>query len=358
MNTDFSVMHFDTAPGWRGGQNQVFLLMRELKKYNISQLLLSPPGSPLGEKSKELGIDFVALNVKNDLDIPAGLKLRKKVKDFMPDIIHFHTSRALGVGSWALKNIKTGKICTRRVDLPVSGSIINRMKYKSADIIVAISQFICDYMKNSGYINTELVYSSVDIDSYYHKRCYGRENGINVAMAGAFDLRHKDFETFIKSAAFIGKNTECNNIKFIIAGSGPDRKKIESIIRSENAEDIVSIRGFVEDMSLFLKQVDILVHNVNFEGLGTVILQGMASGLPVVASDAGGIPEIIQNGNNGFLVPVKDYRESADRIVALAADKKLRENMGTAGRQTVLSRFSPKVMARRYMDIYRRVLEK
>ncbi len=358
MNTEFSVIHFDTGSDWRGGQNQVFLLIKELKQYNISQLLVSPSGSPLYEKCRNSGIDVFSVRARCDMDVKAGLEFRKAVQSFSAGIVHYHTSRALGVGSWALKGLKTGKVCTRRVDLPVSGAIVNRIKYKSADVIVAISQFIRDYMKETGYENTEMVYSSVDIAKYEHNRCYENKPDINVAMAGAFDLRHKDFETFIKSAVLLAKNRKLKNIKFFIAGSGPDRVKIEKIIRRENIESKVEVKGFVEDMSRFLKETDILVHNVNFEGLGTVILQGMASGLPVVAADIGGISEIIEDEENGFMVPVKGFRETAEKIALLAGSAELREKLGRAGQETVRGKFSPDKMARRYMDIYREVLKK
>jgi glycosyltransferase involved in cell wall biosynthesis len=117
----------------------------------------------------------------------------------------------------------------------------------------------------------------------------------------------------------------------------------------------VILAGFRRDVLSLHKAFDVFVMSSVTEGLGTSVLDAMASGKPVVATNTGGIPEVVVDGETGFLVTPRDHRAMADAIVRLLADASLRQRMGAAGSARVRETFSADVMVRKTADVYARV---
>lgn len=346
-------VHFDTGRSWRGGQNQVYSLISGLRSFGIKQLLITPEGSPLEKHVKDLNIDIENIDPVNDLDIAGGIRFRKIIKRENPGIVHFHTSKSLGVGCWALRGLNIKTVFTRRVDFPVSKNPLNLLKYRYPDSIVAISDFIKHQLMNLGFENITRIYSAVDLNRFRFKENMKENNRINVGMIGAFDLKHKDFITFVRSASLvIQKKNRQKEIKFLTAGTGRDEAKIRKTIKSLKVEDDVKIKGFVPDIEEFISSLDILVHTVNFEGLGTSILQAMAAGIPVIATDVGGIPELIEDGENGYLVEKNNPADVSEKILRLVEDVELRKRFRIKGREIVKDKFSKERMVKDYIKLY------
>ncbi len=349
------IVHLDTGRTWRGGQNQVFLLIRELKKRGLEQLLITPPGTPLEQKIQNMGVKIKNLNPANDLDIISGWKLKKIVSNYAPGIVHFHTAKSLGVGSLTLRKFRKKTVFTRRVDFPLKNNILNKIKYGFPGKLVVISDFIKKQMLESGFKNPERIYSSVDTEKFKSdkKTVVQKPKNFKVGMSGALNLNHKDFLTFIRAAQkVIEKNKK---VKFYIAGTGRDEKKILEFIKERELGRQVRLKGFVEDMPAFYHNLDVLVHTVHYEGLGTSVLEGMASGLPVVATRVGGLKEVVKDGINGFLVAKKDDGAVFDQLQKILYDKSLRKKLGVRGRTRVEEKFSVKKMVNGYIDIYRKI---
>jgi glycosyltransferase involved in cell wall biosynthesis len=129
------------------------------------------------------------------------------------------------------------------------------------------------------------------------------------------------------------------HVELVIAGDGPERPHIEAAVRQAHLEDRVHFTGWVDDIAGLMREWDIYAQPSLAEGLGIAALEAMSMGLPVVASDVGGLREIIVDGETGYLVPVKDSRALGRRIAELADDAALREKMGTAARSRVVSCF-------------------
>lgn len=344
------IYHLDTGGSWRGGQYQVFLLARELKKKGYEQIVLAPGDSPLKERILEEGIPYEEWSASGDLDLKSARKLSKIIPGGDNIVAHLHTARALGISSWSLrkkKNIKT--LFTRRVDFPMKQNFLSRLKYSSPDKIVAISGFVADQISDYGLDEPEIIYSCVDTELFTpaEKR---EGNRIRIGMAGAIDLAHKDYITFVDAARILKDAGE--ELTFEIAGDGPDRSIIKKYIDDRGLSKEINLRGFIEKMPEFFSSLDILLHTVHYEALGTSILQGAASGLPVVASSAGGIPEIVDDGINGYLIPLRDPEAAADKLKMLISSPEKRESFAHAGRRKALEEFSPEAMADKYSKLY------
>ncbi|NLB34690.1 MAG: glycosyltransferase family 4 protein [Elusimicrobia bacterium] len=350
MPSKLKILHLDTGNFWRGGQQQVFLLARELKKAGLSQKLLSPASSPLAKKAEEEGLEHISWDAAGDLDLKAGMNLRKIIKAEKPSILHLHTARALGVASWSLwKYKKLPKIFTRRVNFPMKKGVPTRFKYSTADKIVAISLAIQNQLLEFGIEDSEQIYSCVDTEMFY-PRSERKAGKIRIGMAGAIGLDDKDYITFVDTARILKDSGE--DLIFEIAGAGRDKMILKKYIEDQGLSNRVIIRGFLEDMPAFFTSLDILLHTVHYEGLGTSILQAFSSGLPVVATSAGGIPEIVDDGRDGYLIPVRDPQAAADQLKILIDSPEKRERFAEAGREKVLNTFSTEVSTEKYLKIY------
>ena len=143
--------------------------------------------------------------------------------------------------------------------------------------------------------------------------------------------------------------------RFVIAGEGELRPALERQIKEHHLEKHVLLAGFRPDVLSLHKAFDIFVMSSVTEGLGTSLLDAMAAGKPVVATTAGGIPEVVVDGETGILVPPRDHEAMAAAIVALLKDEGLRTRMGRAGRARAETRFSAERMVQDTLRVYQRV---
>jgi glycosyltransferase involved in cell wall biosynthesis len=143
--------------------------------------------------------------------------------------------------------------------------------------------------------------------------------------------------------------------RFIIAGEGELRPALERQIKDYHLEKHVLLAGFRPDVLSLHKAFDIFVMSSVTEGLGTSLLDAMAAGKPIVATRAGGIPEVVAEEETGLLVPPRDHEALADAIVRLLKDAELRRRMGEAARTRARTFFSAERMVQQTLLVYQRV---
>jgi glycosyltransferase involved in cell wall biosynthesis len=165
---------------------------------------------------------------------------------------------------------------------------------------------------------------------------------------------HKGQRHLVEAAALVVRQVP--DARFVIAGEGELRTHLEAQIKHLGLEKHVLLTGFRPDVLSLLKAFDIFVMSSVTEGLGTSLLDAMACGKPIVATRAGGIPEVVVDGETGFLVPPRDHHAMADAIVRLLQDPALRERMGAAGLTRVRKRFTSEVMVSNTVRVYQRLL--
>ncbi len=140
--------------------------------------------------------------------------------------------------------------------------------------------------------------------------------------------------------------------RFLFVGGGEEGNTLRDKARSLGIEPYVVFAGFQKEIRSYYEIMDLSVLTSFSEGLSMTLLESMAHGIPIVATRVGGNPELVQDGVNGYLVPVRDNRALVDRIVELLGDRELRERMGREGRSIAEGRFRVSAAARRYLDIY------
>ena len=170
---------------------------------------------------------------------------------------------------------------------------------------------------------------------------FGPEKGIDQAIE-AFN-------------AFSNGNPNSNAALVILGnGSDEDRQRLLKLSRQNRCRPAI-FAGFRSDVPRWLSAFDILLHTPRLEAFGLVVVEAMACGLPVIATSAGSMPEIVRNGKSGLLVEAGSIAAIADSLKRLIEDPQLRRQLGSCGQQIAREEYSSELCARRYVDLYHRV---
>jgi glycosyltransferase involved in cell wall biosynthesis len=146
-------------------------------------------------------------------------------------------------------------------------------------------------------------------------------------------------------------------VRFLLVGLGTDRDTLSDELTTRGISAFVVGAGYRPDVEPCYAAMDISVLTSSSEGLSITVLESMRRGLPAVVTSVGGNPEVVVEGETGFLVPVGDTAAFVDRVVRLANDAKLRRTMGDAGLRRVAAHFAIEDVSRRYLDVYAELLE-
>jgi glycosyltransferase involved in cell wall biosynthesis len=141
-------------------------------------------------------------------------------------------------------------------------------------------------------------------------------------------------------------------VRFTIVGYGNERDSLRELASKLGVESRIEFTGASGSVKDVYHGFDVFVLSSRHEGFANVIIEAMASGLPIVATDVGGAREAIEEGQTGFVVPPGDPEVLAERVGQLLADPALRCRMGRVGRERAVSQFSLEAMVRRYEDLY------
>jgi glycosyltransferase involved in cell wall biosynthesis len=166
----------------------------------------------------------------------------------------------------------------------------------------------------------------------------------------------KGYDTFLGAAATVSR--EMPEVRFLAVGKGTDSEKMKNAVARHELEGAVTLAGYRPDVPDILSAVDLLVNcPKSREGLSVIALEAMATGLPVIATNVGGIPEIVRDGETGLLVPPDDPDALARAMVRLLSDAELASRLADAGARLVREELSVDKMVERTEALYREILE-
>jgi glycosyltransferase involved in cell wall biosynthesis len=223
-----------------------------------------------------------------------------------------------------------------RVPVPVRG----------ADAVIAVSHFVALQVPVS---RPQVVYSGVVSARELHQA--NRVSANTVVIGAACRLVPlKGLTTLIRAIASL--SSEYPRLRLEIAGSGPQREELEREIHELRLDDQIRLLGWEQDLGHLFRKWDIFAMPSLDEGLPIATLEAMAEGLPVVATTVGGLPELVEDGHTGLLVPPLDPEAFSKALRRLIADPKLRQSMGSAGRNRAIKKFSVRSMVAKIESIY------
>ncbi|MCH7619872.1 MAG: glycosyltransferase family 4 protein [Candidatus Marinimicrobia bacterium] len=338
------ILHVNSAHSWRGGEKQTLLLASGLKNLGNEVFIACQPRSPLYDRSVKEGINTLPVRMSGEWDLPASWKLSRWLKQHDIDVIHYHTARAHTLGWIATTFYPVQvRILSRRVEFPINKNILSRLKYKKGyDRIIAISNAVKDVLISDGIDqrNVSVIHSGISLDSTQSKdhskglkKGFGlNETDVLVGTVGALTAE-KDLKTFLRAVKQVTEERE--NVKFFVVGEGRLMKELIAFTESLDISSKVIFTGYRTDVSNILDILDIWILPSRREGLGNALLEAMAAGLPIAATNAGGIPEVVRDGVGGFLVDPGNHKGLASAIVKLIDDKDLRNRFGSENLERV-----------------------
>jgi L-malate glycosyltransferase len=358
-------LHIDTARTWRGGQNQVLVTVMGLRSLGHRTMLVAHPEGELRQRARE-GLDVFPLAPRTEMDLGAAWRLARLIKSLTPDVVHAHDSHAVAMASLALsmstQPAKLPLLAARRVDFHLRGNSLSRWKYRQVDMFICVSEAIRDMLVADGVPvdRTVIVNEGIDLErvaaappARLHEELWLPHHAPVVGNVAAL-VPHKGQRHLVEAAALVVRQVP--DARFVIAGEGELRAALERQIKDHHLEKHVLLLGFRPDVLSLHKAFDLFVMSSVTEGLGTSLLDAMACEKPIVATNAGGIPEVVLEGTTGLLVPPRDHAAMAAAIVRLLKDPALRDRMGAAGLRVVREKFSAERMVQDTLKVYQAVM--
>jgi glycosyltransferase involved in cell wall biosynthesis len=360
-------LHIDTARTWRGGQNQVLLTVNGLRASGHRAALVAHPDGELRRRAAE-GLELVPLASRGEVDLSAGWRLARVIKRLQPDVVHAHdphgvamAALALSFGASSPRGARPALVASRRVDFRLKGNSFSRWKNRQVDCFVAASDAIRRMLVADGVPaeRTTTVHEGIDVEHVVaappvnvHEAFWLPHDAPVVGNVAAL-VPHKGQRYLIEAAHEVVR--QIPDTRFVVLGEGELREPLERQVREHRLEKHVLMPGFRTDVLGCIKAFEVFVMSSITEGLGTSLLDAMACSRPIVATRAGGIPEVVEEGVSGVLVEPRDHHAMAEAIVAMLRDPHGRARMGAAGFARVRDRFTVERMVFETAAAYARV---
>jgi glycosyltransferase involved in cell wall biosynthesis len=357
-------LHVDTGANWRGGQSQVMQTVTGLRSIGHRAVLVANPDGELYRRMQE-GLDLVPLTPGEGVDLASSWRLSRVLKQMRPEVIHAHDAHGLALAVMALSitapSPRPPLVAARREEHRLGHNSFSRWQHSEVDCFVANCAAIRDRLTAEGVpqSKTTVVHEGVDVERIARTQA--------ADVHGAFYLPHgspvvgtvaalvppKGLHHLIDAAALVVR--EVPDTRFVVLGHGELREALERHIREKHLERHVFLAGFRPDAVEMTRAFDLFVMSSVSEGMCTALVDAMAAGKAAVATSAGGIPEVIVDGETGYLVAPRDHRAMAERIVFLLTHPSARAQMGEAAQRRAADCFTVERMVAETAAVYERL---
>lgn len=340
------VLHVELGRHLYGGARQVAYLLDGIEAFGGQHTLVCGHDSEIGSAVRSKSVRVERLSFRGDADVLFHRQLRRTIRSVNPDIVHVHSRRGDMLSLMAARAENRLRVHSRRVDNP-PGWLDLRFKFPICHRIITISEGIRTVLRNSGVPSAQLrcVLSAVDTERYQPasssqptRDSLGIPPGFKVIAVVAQLIQRKGHHVLLDALpAVLHRHPD---LRVLVFGKGPLLASLKARVVAMGLDAIVRFEGFRTDMNKVLPAMDLVVHPALMEGLGVSLLEAAASGVPIIASRAGGMPEIVVDRVNGMLVEPGDVEGLTEAMTRMLADEELRRTQGIAARRHVLSRFA------------------
>jgi len=358
------IVHLDTGQELRGGQRQLFLLARGLRQRGHTQLIVCPEGSEAEAQARQEGFAVFALPAHDPAHAHGILQLRQHLQAAPFEILHAHDGRGQTLAWLASLGMRVRRVASRRVAFLPRGPSSHRLKYAyTCHAVVAVSDFIRQLLVRAGVPESkiEVIPDGIDVPAELPTA----EARLRIRAQwgcgeGEFVIGHLGAFTSEKGQnvaldAFVRLMAKLPHARLLLAGDGPTRTSRAITDKVARAQGRAQLCGAIENLGEFFPALDLFVMPSRSEGLGSSALWAMAYGLPVLASNVGGLPEIVVEGETGWLVPPDSAAALAEAIHIAASDRARRSQLGQNARARA-RQFSADIMWERTEALYYRLL--
>lgn len=348
-----------------GGVETRIVIQAEQMRGRVAELRVCTfwkPGAT-AERLRAIGVPVDVLGVSPSIRNPlATLQLARYLRKHQPNILH----ASIGEANWhgliagALAGVPVR--ITEEVGIPTRSALTRRVfpwLYKLAHRMIGVSQATCNFLTDRDGADPEkvrLLYNAADASFFEEPPADDRPQGapFRILTVGRLDPV-KNQAMLIR--AFARLREQVPEAELHIAGEGPSRTELEALIRTLDLSDHVRLLGFRDDVRELLARADLFVLPSHSEGHPVALVEAMACEVPVVASDVGGVAEVIHELGEEYLLSPTDeegWTAAMARMAAMAPEE--REALGRQARQLVIERFSPETYIANLEALYAEVL--
>lgn len=343
-----------------GGLEKYFLEIAKVLHARNDKMIIAynePPSSKeYIKRLEEYGTEIIITDLDNSSQLRTGINFLNLLKDVKPDIVHMHFGKASEKWFMLPKLFRVKKTYRNIHSLPFPNgniSFLSKIKFKFTEIfctkIIAVSKAVHRQVAATGCNNIEVYYIGTYITDSIRKK--ENTNNTTICCIACHD-RIKGVDILLEALHKLKFDYKCTNFRCLQVGSNIPDETAELLrkCRDFDIEENVIWCGTRDDVPELLQQCDIYVQPSREEGIGIALMEAASAGLPLIGTNIGGIPEVINDGENGFLFPVGDSECLAKLLHTLHSDKELRHNMGKKAQISVKENFDITKNAREIVE--------
>jgi glycosyltransferase involved in cell wall biosynthesis len=358
-----TVLYLDINTEWRGGQRQLLWMGEGLRRHGGRPIFALRSGVPLAKRALDARIEVVAIDpLIAEWGPWTVLRLRRVIKREHVSIVHAQSGHTMALAALASLGTRAKIVFARRVTTPLRKNRPTRWKYARADRLISVSRAGVEGLLRAGVRpeRVRVVPSGVPLAkpaapaSAELLETFGVPRGAPLAVLVASLSEAKDPSTFVRAIAVARR--EVPALHALLVGSGPLHDALVAEISSLGLDGFVHLTGFRTDPeSLEAAASVVVLTSKSLEGTPGVLLDALALGIPIVATNVGGVPEVIEDDVSGLIVPIGDAEAVGRAIARVLRDAPLASRL-SAGARARAPMFSIENTVDRTMDVYRELL--
>ena len=355
---------------WRGHEQKIIYLYEAFRDFGYveDQWIVCPKDSEIYKVAEGKGMQVIALECKGEYDLKFAKSLKHIADSNRADIVFIHNSQShtLAVLASLVYGLKLPLVLCRTLITRVDTNFLRKWKYNYKGIkkIICVSQPVVDVLKYAVKNHSKLcvVGSVTDINKFLHAPTDILRKEFNIAPdekiignIAAF-TGMKDLFTWVRTVAELVKRGI--KAKYILIGKGPQEQEIKDLAKELGVESNIIFAGFRKDIPLILPEFDLFLFTSNNEPTGGVLLESYACHVPIVAANAGGIPEVVQDNETGLLAEVGNPIAFADKVEFMLANPQLQKKFTDTGYQFLKDNFTKEIISKKMFNELQDVLNK
>lgn len=363
------VCHIVSGDLWAGAEVMAFNLIRGLLAHpNAEPFAIVLNDGRLSEELNRAGVPTHVLDESKLSFLEITRSAARLIKEINPGVVHSHRYKENAIAYLVSLSVKRRPVLVgTQHGLPevfdAGARLRHRLKAranfclleKRFDMTVAVSAEIGNVLRASGFCDERVATIVNGIEVPEVDGAPTARAGFAIGSAGRL-VPVKDYALMVESANVVVATDPA--IHFELAGEGPLFDDLQSQITKLGLADRFLMKGPVKEVRNFYRGLDVFINTSVHEGIPMSVLEAMALEIPPVVPNVGGLPEMITEGVDGYLVEGRDPQSFAQRCLALRRNTELRKRMGRAAREKVVKNFSLAKMVDSYMDVYTRIMEK
>jgi glycosyltransferase involved in cell wall biosynthesis len=353
------VLHVISSGGMYGAEAVILNLARVMREGPHASVLgvfsnSANPNLQLHEAASAEGLESHLIACNGQVDRTTVGAIRELVKQTGADVVHAHGYKADIYVYLALRGRGVAMVSTCHTWYDTDRMVslygkVDRLVLRGFARVVAVSDEVKQRLLGAGVREERIriVRNGIVLGALPARARAERELVLGLVGRLAWE---KGVDVFVAAAAKVA--SEYAEARFVVVGDGPDREALERQVDALHLRERVTLAGRRDDMAAVYGSFDILVSSSRQEGLPMAILEGMASGLPLIATAVGDVPTVVRDGVTGVLVPPDDVARLAEAMLKLLRDAAMRERLGVAARQLIADEYSAERMTADYLRVY------